>query len=132
MEKAIHHFEVAIGIASSFNWHDELFFAHYGLAGLFCNQGRFDDAQTHIEHAKSHTVDNTYYLGRATEKQATIWYKQHRFEEARSEVLRAADLYEKLGAAKDLEHCRKLLQKIEKKLNTPAASGRSGSNCEFL
>jgi hypothetical protein len=37
------------------------------------------------------------------ELQAWVWYNQHRLEEARSEALRAADIYEKLGAAKDVE-----------------------------
>jgi len=113
MEKAIHHNEVAIGIASPFNWHDQIFWAHHNLARLFYNQGRFDDAQTHIEHAKSHAVNNTYYLGCAMEQQAWIWYKQDGLEEARSEALRAVDLYEKLGAVRDLERCRELLRCIE-------------------
>ena len=40
-----------------------------------------------------------------------------------TEALRAADIYEKLGAARDVEGCRDLLRKIEKKLNGPVASG---------
>jgi len=131
-EKAIHHHEVALEIASSSNWHDGLFRIHHDLAGLFHDEGRFNDAQAHIEHAKSHTADNPYNLGCATEQQARVWYKQHRFEEARSEALRAADVFEKLGATKDAENCKKLLQRIEKKLNNPTTSGQSGFNCELL
>ena len=52
-EKAIHHFEIAFGIASPFNWHDQLFGVLYSLAKLFRNEGRFDNAQAHIERAKS-------------------------------------------------------------------------------
>jgi len=122
-EKAIHHLEVALEIASSFNWHSHLFWIHYGLAGLFLGEGRFDDAQAHVEHAKSHTVDSAYYLGRAMELQAMIWYMQRRLEEAKTEVLRAADVHEKLGAAERTEWCRNYLQKIEKELNSPVASG---------
>jgi tetratricopeptide (TPR) repeat protein len=107
-QKAIHHFEVVLGIASPFNWHDTLFWVHYGLAELFRNEGRLDDAQTHIEHAKPHTIDSAYGLGRLTEMQAWVWYGQHRLEEAQSEFLLAADIYDKLGAASDAEHCRKL------------------------
>ena len=33
-EKAIYHLEAALGIASSFNWHTELFWVHYSLARL--------------------------------------------------------------------------------------------------
>ena len=132
IEKAIRHNEVAIGIASPFNWHEELFWAHYKLAGLFRYEGRLDDAWVHVEHAKSHTVNSAYYLGYVMEEQAQILYEQHRFEEARSEALHAADIYEKLGAAKNVESCRRFLRDIEKTLNTPVASGQSGFNCELL
>ena len=118
-EKAIHQYEVALEIASSSNWDGGLFQIHNDMAGLFRDEGRFDDAHAHIEYAKSHTADNPYNLGCATEQQAWIWYKQHRFEEARSDTLRAAEVFEKLGATKDAENCRKLLQRIEKKLNNP-------------
>ena len=81
-------------------------------AGLFFDNGRLDDAHTHIKHAMSHTVNDAYKLGGAVEIQTVVWYKQHRLEEARSEVLRTADIFEKLGAMKDLEE-RKFLQQIE-------------------
>jgi len=132
IEKAIHHFKLALGIASSFNWHNDLFWAHYRLAVLFRGEGRLDDAQTHVEHAKSHAANSAYNLGYATEEQAWIWYKQDRLEEAKSEALRAAEIYEKLGAAKDVEDCRRLLRYIEEELNTPVSSGQSESDCEFL
>jgi tetratricopeptide (TPR) repeat protein len=101
-EKAISHFEAALGIASPLNDHTELFWIHYGLADLVSTQGRFDDAHAHIECAKSHAINNAYYLGRAIELQAYVWYCQRMFEKARLEVSRAADVYEKLGAARDL------------------------------
>jgi len=129
-EKAIHHYEVALEIASSFSWHGYPFWTHYELAGLFLDIGRFDDAQAQVEHAKSHTVNDAYYLGRAMEMQYMIWYRQRRLEEARTEVLRAADVFEKLGAAKDMEKCGEFLRKIEKELNSPIASGQSALNCE--
>jgi len=132
IEKAIHHYELALGIASPFNWHGELFFAHYDLACLFRDEGRLDDAQAHVKHAKSHTVDSAYHLGYATEEQARIWYKQDRLEEAKSETLRAADIYDKLGAAKDVERCREFLRDIEEELNALVSSGQSESDCEFL
>ena len=124
-EKAIRHFKVAIGIASSFNWHDTLFCLHCELAVLLRKEGRFDDAHIHTEHAKSHTAGNAYYLGCAMELQARVWYDQHRLEEAKSEVLRAADVYEKIGATERVEGCKGLLRDIEKGLNTPVASGQS-------
>ena len=130
--KAVHHLEVALGIATLFNWHEDLFAVHYELVGLFRDEGRFDDAQAHVEHTKSHAVNHPYYLGLATELQARIWYRQHRLEEAKSEALRAVDIFEKLGAAKDVERCRKLFQDIGKGLNIAVAPGRSNLNRELL
>ena len=116
-EKAINHYETALGIASSSNWHYQLFWIHHALAQLFHGQDRFDDAHSHIKYAKSHTVNDKYLLGRAMEQQARFWYLQQSFEEAKSEALCAVDVYEKLGATKDLERCRKLLQQIEEAMN---------------
>jgi tetratricopeptide (TPR) repeat protein len=117
-EKAVHHFELAIGIASPFGWHGVLFWIHYSMAGLFREEGRFDDAQAHIEHAKLYTAISPYFLGRAVELQACVWYDQHRLEEAKSEALLAADIYEKLGCTKGMWSSRTLLRDIEKELNT--------------
>jgi len=116
-EKAIHHFETALGIASSFNWDTHLFWNHYSLAELFFDEGRFGDAYIHIERAKPLAANNAYYLGRAIELQANFLYRQRRFEEARFEVLRAADVYEKVGAAEDVEDCRGLLREIDEGTN---------------
>jgi len=132
IEKAIHHYELAIGIASSFDWHDDLFWAHYKLAGLFRDEGRLDNAQVHVEHAKLHAANSAYHLGHATDEQSVIWYKRHRLEEAKSEALHAANIYEKLGAAKDVERCREFLRDVEEELNAPVASGQSEPDCEFL
>jgi len=117
--KAIHHLEMALEIASSFNWHDHLFWVHHNLGQLSLLQGRFDDAQSHAEHAKSHAINNTYNLGGATEQQAEVWYLRRRLKEARSEALCAADIFEKLGAVEDLERCRRLLRWIEEEINDP-------------
>jgi len=122
-EKAIDHFEIALKIASPFNWHHHLFWNYYSLAELSFDEGRFDDAHANIERAKPHTINDPYNLGHAMELQARLWYKQHRFEEAKSEALRAVDVYEKLGAARDLERSRKTLQDIETATKSPFTSG---------
>ena len=131
-EKAIHHFEVALGIASSSDWDDELFWVHYSLAALFHGKGWFNDANVHLERAKPHAVNSAYDLGYAMELQARVWYKQRRFVEARSEALRAADIYEKLGAAKMVGECGTLLRRIQKELDSLVVSGQPGFNCELL
>ena len=100
--KAINHLEAALGIASSFNWHDEQFWILCSLAKLFRDQGRFDNAHAQVERAKSHTTNAAYLLGRAMQLQADIWHQQLRFEEAKSEALRAVDVFEDLGATKPL------------------------------
>ena len=114
-EKAIHHFETALGLASSFNGLNPLFWIRLDLARLFFDQARFDDANVYIQHAKLHAVNNhdPYILARAMELQARIWYRQCRFEEAKSEGLRAVDAFEKLGAAGDMERVRQLLLWID-------------------
>jgi len=65
-EKLVHHLEVALRIAYSFDWHRLLFWAHYRLSGPFYDECRFDDANTHIERTKSHC---------AMGARAQIWYK---------------------------------------------------------
>jgi len=116
-EKAIRHFETALGIASSFGWHEQIFLAHHSLAELFLDEGRFDDASAHIEQAKSHTVDSAYNLGYAMELQADLWYRQGRFDEAKSEILCAGGVFEKLGAAQDLKWCKGFLREIDKEIS---------------
>jgi len=111
-KKAIHHYETALGIASSCGWQNQLFWIHFSLAILFFNQGRFNDTNAHLEHAKSLAINNPYDLACVMELRATFWYRQCRFDEAKSEALRAADIYEKLGAAMDVENCRRILEMI--------------------
>ena len=122
-KKAASHYWMALEIAARFDWHEALFWIHISLVTLFHDQRRFEDAQAHIERAKQYTVSSPYYLAYAMRLQATVWHKQHRFEEARSEALRAADAFEKLGAAVDLEVCRRLLQDMQKELDVPVSSG---------
>ena len=126
-EKAMNHFEAALRIASAFDWHHNLFWNHYCLAELFFDENRFDDAHAHVEQAKSYATNVLYRLGRAVELQARLWYKQRVFGDAKSEVLRAIDAYEKVGATKKVERCRALLRDIEE-----AVSRESDFNGETL
>ena len=114
-EKAIHHFEAALRIASSFNSNPELSQVHSSLAALFSGEGRFDDAQVHVERAKFHATDSEYLLARASKLQARVWYDQNMFGEAKSEALRALGVFEKLGATSDAENARGLLKRIDRK-----------------
>jgi len=131
-EKAIYHLEVALKIASFLNLDNHLFWVHYTLAKLFSEEGRFDDAHAYIERAKSHAIDDAYNMGRAMGLQANSWYDQRMFEKAKFEALHAADAYEKLGAAHDLEECRELLRRIDERMNSSAESDVDGELLEML
>ena len=122
VETAINHFETALGIASRFNWQDQLFWNHYRLARLFFDENRFGDAHAHIEKARSHAVDDPYRLGRAMLIQAEFWYAERKFEEAKSGALYAAQIFENAGATMDLRICQTVLRDIEEALNEAAAS----------
>ena len=115
-EKAARHFRIALRIASPFNWSNLSFTIHHSLADLVFNEGRPDEAQAHIERAKWHAVNghDTYLLACAMWTQARFWRKQHRFEDAESEALRALDLFEKFGATNEVEGVRKLLRRIDR------------------
>ena len=113
-EKAIHHFKTAIGIASPFNWNDVLFWNHQNLAQVFFKGDEFDEAIAHIKKAKSHAVDNPYWLGFAMLMQSRVFYRQWRLGEAKTEALHAIEIFKRLGAAKDVEECRSHLQMVER------------------
>ena len=122
IEESAKHFEIALGIASASNWPKELFWNNYHFAELFFDEGRFEDAYAHVERAKSHSVDDEFHLGRGMQLQATFLYKQQRLEEAKSKVLEAIEVFEKLGTTLDLDKCRTLLRDIQKELNEPATT----------
>ena len=132
VEKAINHFETALGIASSFNWYCQLLRIHHSMAELLFDENRFDDAHTHVERAKLHAIDDTYRLGHAMELQAEFLYQQHKFEEANSEALQAVEVYEKIGATNRVEACRVILRNIEAKMEKLVTSDESDFNGEFL
>ena len=125
MEKAIDHFETALRIASSSNWRDELFWIHYSLAKLFLDKGSLDDAQPHTERCKSYAAGDPYRLGYAMRLRARVLFQQHRLEEAKSEMLCAIEVFEKLGATQDQERCGKILRCIQEGMNNPVAADES-------
>ena len=130
-EKAVHHFETALGIASSFNWHDELSRSRLVLAILSFFHGKLDDAHIHIEHARPFVV-NSYQLALGAQLQARVLHEQLRLGEAESEALRAAHIFENLGAAQDLGRCNQLLRDIREELNDLSQPGLNGGLLETL
>ena len=131
-EKAIHHYNLAIGIGSPFDWHDSLFWIHHSMVVMFSDENKFNDAHAHIEQAKQHALCDEYNIGHVMEVQARVWYRQGRHEEVVSEASRALEIYEKLGATRDIERCRILLHDMEKAMEEPSASGESDPSGELL
>jgi len=127
-EKAIHHLEKALEIASAFEWPSELFWTHYLIAGLFLDEKGFDDAHSHIDQAKSLAADDTNDLGCAMEVKARIWYRQRRLDDAVSEASGALEIYEKLGAPTDAVRCKGLLRKIEREIAARGAPPCTSTN----
>ena len=74
-KKAIHHFNTVLEMESSSNWRSTLFWTHHSLAELFRDEREFDEANAHIELAKSHVANEPYKLGRAMQLQAHVWYE---------------------------------------------------------
>jgi len=134
MEKAIDHFETTFKIASSFNWDDEQFWTHYALARVFLDKDRSDDAHAHIERAKPYMANVTYRLGRAMGLRGEVWYRQRRLKEAQSELLGAAQIFENLGATRELWDYGGLLRAVEEEIEELGATGESDPNAtgEFL
>lgn len=123
VEKAISHFEAALGIASSLNLEGELFLVDYSLARLYFGENKLDEAHAYVERSKSHGTDQPLRLGHAMKLQADFWFRESKFEEAKSEALRALDVYQKFGVVADMGACRELLQDIENKMKVPVTSG---------
>ena len=115
-DRAIENFKTALEIASPFNWRDVLFWNHHDLANLFCTEGELDEANAHIEQAKSYATDEPHWLGCAIHLGANVWYLQGRLEDAESEALHALEIFEKLGAVDDAETSTNLLQMIRRAL----------------
>jgi tetratricopeptide (TPR) repeat protein len=113
--KAIDQLNVALRIASPFNWHDCLFWVHDSLAGLVTlyEEGRLEEANAHIERARSHAADDPYLLGRVRWLQAWFLFQQGKLEESKSESLLAIAAYENAGVAHDIEICKQLIRLIE-------------------
>ena len=116
-EKAIHHFKTALEIASTLGRRDHQFWNHLSLATLCSDANEFDDAHTHIEQAKSYTVDDIYHMGSAFMLQAEVFYRQRRLEDAKSAASRALGIYEELAAEKRLWECKALIQDIERAIS---------------
>ena len=121
-ENAIRHLEIALGIASQFQWNHQLTWIHQCLAMLFRAEGEFDNAYAHIEKALLHAVHDAYLLGYTTLMRAWTYYQQGRLEEATSEAWHALET-QKFGEIGLLESCEELLQCIERDRSKSDSSG---------
>ena len=128
-EKAIEHLEISLRIASSHDWYNHAFSSHKHLVEMFCEMGRLDDANFHLEQARPHAAHNALQSARWTMLQGLIWAFQGRLEEAVFQYSRAGDALEALGAIQDAESCRRISGTIRatlEKLNTLNESSSNG------
>ena len=130
--KVKHHLDMALGIASLFNWHWELSLIHCSLAVLTFSENRFRDAHAHVESAKSHAVNDVRNMASMMQLQAEMWYEERRFGEAKAEALRAAEAFETLGDTMELELTRELLFDIHRAIGEWAPPRKEGFNGELL
>jgi len=123
VEAAIGHIKKALGIASSLLSQDKQVWILRYLLRLFLEEDRFDDAEVYVEQLKLHAANDPLNLGMAMEAQARIWRHQGRLEEAKSELLRATSLSEKIGVSADImESLKLMLHRIEGEMDERAAS----------
>ena len=112
-EKALHHFEESLRIASVLGWGGELPKSHLSLAELYLEKGKFDNAHGHIKRAKSLAGNDVLLLGSVFFISALVSVAQNRPEEAKPEALRALGIWKKLGATGHVEEAGRLLKHIE-------------------
>ena len=108
-KKAIQHLELALATFPSGNVSGEGFWVRYLLVMLFAQEGRLDDAIVQSERARLDAVNNVINLAHSITLQAFILYRQHKFEEARAEGLRAVEAFEKIGVDWDTDLSRSVL-----------------------
>ena len=113
MEKVVHHLKIVLEISSALNRAKDRFYVHYDLAEILIRQGRFGDAQTHVEYTKLFAVNDTYLLARASLLQTWLWCMQGMFGEAKPEALAALDVFEKLGSVKEAATARLFLRLVD-------------------
>ena len=132
VEKAIHHFEESLRIASVLNSRDELFETHLALVGLYLEEEKFNEAQTYAEHAKSHVGNDMPLLGCAFLVSARVLSSRNKFKEAKSEALRALAIFEKLGTTALLEEIGEFLEEIEKEIGESDGEGKRLKWCSLF
>jgi len=132
-EAAIRHFEVALLITISPNFQGIQPSILLSLVWLYFTEDRFDDAQGYLELLKSYVADDPYLLGQVMVAQGHVWCRHGKFEEAKSEVSRIVDDYEKTGfSANYLEDFKELLQIIEEGMSDTVMPDESGEGGEPL
>ena len=126
-QKAIEHHKKALKIAASHNWSFQAFRTHADLIILSADEGRFDDANAHLDQAKLHAVNNANNLAQAIAAQSYIFFRQRRFGEAQSEGLRAVEALEKVGNTVAAKSYRELHNSAE--MNQLVADESKLSEC---
>ena len=133
MGAAITHHEKALGIAASLNSREGKSLIIRCLVHLLLKEGRFDDAQVHLEFLKSDAANDIVSLGLAALVQACVWRRQGRVEEAEAELSRVAGVYQKMGVSADfMERCNAFRRQIDERMNNQGTPGELDGGGELL
>ena len=128
---AIHYFEATIDIASPLGYGSMMSQAHLSQAQLYGLVDMFSEAHAHIKPAEVHAGNRTSLLGRVFKVDIALLRTQSRFEEAKSEALHALALFEKLGAADQVDEVRETLDGIEKNIQELDDDGKLLKSCSL-
>ena len=123
-EKAIEHLEKALKIAISHNLHPVVSPTTAILVTILTQEQRLDEANVYIERAKPHAdkSNNKMDTARLMIAQVNIWMQQCKFEDAISELSKAIEIFEELGATADAEQWRNHLEVLNVIKNVSAGN----------
>ena len=120
MEQATSHAETALRIGG-ITVRSNLFTRYHTMARIHMENGRFDDAEAQLEHARSLAAEDSSEHSRLVLLQAHLLVKQGKLEEARSEAPRALDLLQEHGAVDQVKEAEDLIQSIDEGMLQNAA-----------
>ena len=110
MEKTISHSEASLGVLTT---RSNRFHIHCAQVSAHIMEGRFGDAEAHLEHAGLLAANDSSELGILMLLRAGLFRGQGKFAEAGSETSCALDLLERLGGGDRVEEAKDFLDLID-------------------
>ena len=112
-EKFIFHSGACLGVGTS---RTNRFDSHCTQAVVHSREGRFHDAEAHIEHARLLAAHGSSEPGSLMLVQAGLLQARGKFEEARSKALCALGSAEEFGSGDGVEEAKRLLRIIDEEV----------------